>query len=106
MTTPHRPAPGPESALNRACSTPNNLNAILRSTGAGTAADSQPWPERHHLRGREIQLSNADIGLAAERMRQNCEPHQYVSGRVMERLVMAVIALAAIVYERMRLHDG
>ncbi|CAH0156702.1 hypothetical protein [Stenotrophomonas lactitubi] len=115
MTTPHSPpphpiqeAPSPSPALD-----PNSLIAILRSIGAGAAADGQPWPERHHLRSRQMQLSDADcaltgqrivqeILLAAERTRQNGEPDQYVGDRVMEGLVMADIALTAFIHERVR----
>ena len=59
MTTPHSPpprpiqeAPSPSPALD-----PNSLIAILHSIGAGAAADGQPWPERHHLRSRQMQRS-------------------------------------------------
>ncbi|MCU1089482.1 hypothetical protein JAK45_17535 [Stenotrophomonas maltophilia] len=118
MTTPHSPpprhiqqVPSAEPALD-----PNSLIAILHAIGAGAAADGQPWPERHHLRSRQIALSDADcaltgqrivqeILLAAERTRQNSEPEQYVGDRVMEGLVMADLALTAFIHERMRPKD-
>ena len=114
MTTPHSlPAPDPASALGRCGPGPNSLIAILHAIGAGAAADGQPWPERHHLRSRQMALSDADcaltgqrivqeILLAAERTRQNGEPEQYVGDRVMEGLVMADMALTAFIHERMR----
>ncbi len=48
----------------------NNLIAILHAIGAGAAADGQPWPERHHLRSRQMQLSDADCALTGQRIVQ------------------------------------
>ena len=118
MTTPHSPPPRPIQQAPSAAPAPdpNSLIAILRAIGAGAAADGQPWPERHHLRGRQMALSDADcaltgqrivqeILLAAERTRQNGAPEQYVGDRVMEGLVMADLALTAFIHERMRPKD-
>ncbi|WP_171954932.1 hypothetical protein [Stenotrophomonas geniculata] len=118
MTTPHSPPPRPiqEAPLSAPALYPNSLIAILHAIGAGAAADGQPWPERHHLRSRQMQLSDADcaltgqrivqeILLAAERTRQNSEPEQYVGDRVMEGLVMADLALTAFIHERVRPRD-
>ncbi len=103
MTTPHSPPPRPVQEAPSAAPAldPNSLIAILHAIGAGAAADGQPWPERHHLRSRQMALSDADcaltgqrivqeILLAAERTRQNGEPEQYVGDRVMEGLVMPI----------------
>jgi hypothetical protein len=93
---------------------PNSLIAILHAIGAGAAADGQPWPERHHLRSRQMAFADCaltgqrivqEILLAAERTRQNGEPEQYVGDRVMEGLVMADLALTAFIHERMRPKD-
>jgi len=110
MTTPHSPPPRPiqEAPSAAPALDPNSLIAILHAIGAGAAADGQPWPERHHLRSRQMALSDADcaltgqrivqeILLAAERTRQNGEPEQYVGDRVMEGLVMADLALTAFI---------
>lgn len=115
MTQPYSPpphpaqeAPSPAPALD-----PNSLIALLHSIGAGVAADGQPWPERHQLRGRQMTLADADcaltgqrivqeILLAAERTRQNGAPDQYVGDRVMEGLVMADLALTTFIHERLR----
>ena len=108
MTTPHSPPPRPIQQAPSAAPAPdpNSLIAILRAIGAGAAADGQPWPERHHLRGRQMALSDADcaltgqrivqeILLAAERARQNGGPEQYVDDRVMEGLKLAALALTS-----------
>ena len=65
MTTPHSPPPRPIQQAPSAAPAPdpNSLIAILRAIGAGAAADGQPWPERHHLRGRQMALSDADCAL-------------------------------------------
>ncbi|WP_151960736.1 hypothetical protein [Acinetobacter bereziniae] len=118
MTTPHSPPPRPIQQAPSAAPAldPTSLIAILHPIGAGAAADGQPWPERHHLRSRQMALSDADcaltgqrivqeILLAAERTRQNGEPDQYVGDRVMEGLVMADLALTAFIHERMRPKD-
>jgi len=118
MTTPHSPSPRPIQEASSAAPAldPNSLIAILHSIGAGAAADGQPWPERHHLRSRQMQLSDADcaltgqrivqeILLAAERTRQNGEPDQYVGDRVMEGLIMAGLGLAAHASERLQPAD-
>ncbi|CAQ47756.1 conserved hypothetical exported protein [Stenotrophomonas maltophilia K279a] len=118
MTTPHSPPPRPiqEAPSAAPALDPNSLIAILHAIGAGAAADGQPWPERHHLRSRQMALSDADcaltgqrivqeILLAAERTRQNGEPEQYVGDRVMEGLVMADLALTAFIHERVRPKD-
>ncbi len=96
MSTPHSRPRGPSTKRPRPLRPwTNSLIAILHAIGAGAAADGQPWPERHHLRSRQMQLSDADcaltgqrivqeILLAAERTRQNGEPEQYVGDRVME----------------------
>lgn len=115
MTTPHSPPPRPiqqapsaEPGLD-----PNSLIAILRSIGGRAASDGQPWPERHHLRSRQMAMADADcalagqrivqeILLAAERAHQNGDPDQYVGDRVMEGLVMASLALTAFIQERVR----
>ena len=106
MTTPHSPPPRPiqEAPSAAPAPDPNSLIAILHAIGAGAAADGQPWPERHHLRSRQMALSDADcaltgqrivqeILLAAERARQNGGPDQYVGDRVMEGLKLAALAL-------------
>jgi len=115
MTKPHSPpprpiqeAPSPAPALD-----PNSLIAILHSIGGGAASDGQPWPERQHLRSRQMALADADcalagqrivqeILLAAERARQNGDPDQFVGERVMEGLAMASLALTAFIQERVR----
>jgi len=118
MITPHSPPPRPiqEAPSGAPALAPNRLIAILHAIGAGAAADGQPWPERHHLHSRQMQLSDADcaltgqrivqeILLAAERTRQNSDPEQYVGDRVMEGLVMADLALTAFIHERVRPQD-
>ena len=118
MTTPHSPPPRPiqEGPSGAPALDPNSLIAILHAIGAGAAADGQPWPERHHLRSRQMQLSDADcaltgqrivqeILLADERTPQEGEPEQYVGDRVMEGLVMADLALTAFIHERVRPQD-
>lgn len=85
---------------------PNAFVATLRRIGTGAAADGQPWPERHQLPGRCLQLADADCALAglrvvaelmlaAERVRQNGAPEEYLGDRVMEGLKMACVALVA-----------
>jgi len=85
---------------------PNAFVATLHRIGTGAAADGQPWPERHQLPGRCLQLADADCALAglrvvaelmlaAERTRQNGAPEEYVGDRVMEGLKMACVALTA-----------
>ncbi|WMJ69211.1 hypothetical protein [Stenotrophomonas sp. 24(2023)] len=108
MTKPYSPALKPiqEAAFSEPVLDPNSLIAILHGIGGGLAADGQPWPERHQLRGRQMALADTDcaltglrvvqeILLAAERTRQNGEPEQYVGDRVMEGLMMASLALTA-----------
>lgn len=91
---------------------PNTFVATLRRIGTGAAADGQPWPERHQLPGRCLQLADADCALAglrvvtelmlaAERTRQNGAPEEYLGDRVMEGLKMACVALTAQVAERL-----
>ena len=115
MTTPYSPAP---QSIHEAPSAgpaldPNTLIAMLHSIGSGVAANGQPWPERHQLRGRQMALADADCSLtglrvvlevllAAERTRQNGEPEQYVGDRVMEGLIMAGLGLAAHASERLQ----
>lgn len=57
MSTPHSPPPPPIQQVPSAAPAldPNSLIAILHAIGAGAAADGQPWPERHHLRSRQMQ---------------------------------------------------
>ena len=116
LRTQYAPANADEGEEASATPDPSNLIALLHQIGRGVAADGQPWPERHHLRSRQMQLSDADcaltgqrivqeILLAAERTRQNGEPEQYVGDRVMEGLVMADLALTAFIHERMRPKD-
>ncbi len=61
---------------------PTAFIATLTRIGKGTAADGQPWPERHQIPGRRMALAHADCALAglrialemllaAERVRQN-----------------------------------
>ncbi|MFH7391232.1 hypothetical protein, partial [Pseudomonas syringae group genomosp. 7] len=68
---------------------PNTFVATLRRIGSGVAADGQPRPERHQLRGRCLQLADADCALAglrvvaelmldAYRTRQNGAPEEYL----------------------------
>jgi len=94
---------------------PNAFVATLHRIGTGAAADGQPWPERHQLPGRCLQLSDADCALAglrvvaelmlaAERTRQNGAPEEYLGDRVMEGLKMACVALTAQVAERLQVH--
>ncbi len=56
MTTPYSPAPQPirEAPSAEPAADPNTLIAMLPSIGAGVAANGQPWPERHQLRGGEV----------------------------------------------------
>lgn len=92
---------------------PNTFVATLRRIGSGVAADGQPWPERHQLPGRCLQLADADCALAglrvvaelmlaAERTRQNGAPEEYVGDRVMEGLKMACVALTVMATERVQ----
>lgn len=92
---------------------PNTLARLVRSIGAGAAADAQPWPERHSLRSRQIALADADCALAgqrvvqelllaAERDGQNGDPDQAVGDRVMEGLAMACLALNVFIQEGVR----
>nr|WP_312392572.1 hypothetical protein [Stenotrophomonas geniculata] len=85
---------------------PNAFVATLHRIGTGAAADGQPWPERHQLPGRCLQLADADCALAglrvvaelmlaAERTRQNGSPEEYLGDRVMEGLTLACVALCA-----------
>ncbi|KRG51247.1 hypothetical protein [Stenotrophomonas beteli] len=94
---------------------PRSFVATLRCIGTGAAADGQPWPERHQLPGRCLQLADADCAaaglrvvaelmLAAERTRQNGAPEEYLGDRVMEGLKMACLALTAQVAERLQGH--
>lgn len=95
---------------------PNAFVATLRRIGSGAAADGQPWPERHQLPGRCLQLADADCALAglrvvaelmlaAERTRQNGAPEEYLGDRVMEGLKMACVALTAQVTERLQVRE-
>ncbi len=43
---------------------PSAFVATLHRIGTGAAADGQPWPERHQLPGRCLQLADADCALA------------------------------------------
>ncbi|AWH33197.1 MULTISPECIES: hypothetical protein [Stenotrophomonas] len=115
MTAPYSPAPHSIEEPPAADPAPdsNTLTHLLRSIGAGAAADGQPWPERHPLRSRQIALADADCALAgqrvvqelllaAERARQNGDPDQDVGDRVMEGLAMACLALNVFIQERLR----
>jgi len=95
---------------------PNAFVATLRRIGTGAAADGQPWPERHQLPGRCLELADADCALAglrvvhevllaAERTRQNGAPEEYLGDRVMEGLMMACVGLTAQVAERLRVRE-
>jgi len=95
---------------------PNAFVATLHHIGTGAAADGQPWPERHQLPGRCLQLADADCALAglrvvaelmlaAERTRQNGAPEEYLGDRVMEGLKMACVALTAQVAERLHVRE-
>ncbi|MCO7400072.1 hypothetical protein NJH49_07635 [Stenotrophomonas maltophilia] len=95
---------------------PNSFVATLRRIGTGAAADGQPWPERHQLPGRCLQLADADCAvaglrvvaelmLAAERTRQNGPSEEYVGDRVMEGLKMACVALTAQVADRLQVRE-
>jgi hypothetical protein len=95
---------------------PNGFVSTLRRIGKGAAADGQPWPERHQLPGRCLQLADADCALAglrvvaelmlaAERTRQNGAPEEYVGDRVMEGLKMACVALTAQATERLHVRE-
>lgn len=95
---------------------PNAFVATLHRIGTGAAADGQPWPERHQLPGRRLQLADADCALAglrvvaelmlaAERTRQNGAPEEYLGDRVMEGLKMACVALTAQVAERLHVRE-
>lgn len=94
----------------------NSFVATLRRIGTGAAADGQPWPERHQLPGRCLQLADADCAvaglrvvaelmLAAERTRQNGAPEEYLGDRVMEGLKMACVALTAQVADRLQVRE-
>lgn len=115
MTTSYSPAPQPvhEAPSVEPAADPNILIAVLHSIGAGIAANGQPWPERHQLRGRQMALSDADCSLtglrvvlevllAAERTRQNGEPDLQVGDRVMEGLIMAALGLVANASDRLQ----
>ena len=56
MTTSYSPAPQPihEAPSAGPAVDPNTLIALLHSIGSGVAANGQPWPERHQLRGRQM----------------------------------------------------
>jgi len=95
---------------------PNAFVATLHRIEPGAAADGQPWPERHQLPGRCLQLADADCALAglrvvaelmlaAERTRQNGAPEEYLGDRVMEGLKMACVALTAQVTERLQVRE-
>ena len=95
---------------------PNAFVATLHRIGTGASADGQPWPERHQLPGRCLQLADADCALAglrvvaelmlaAERTRQNGSPEEYVGDRVMEGLKLACVALTAQVAERLQVRE-
>jgi len=95
---------------------PNAFVATLHRIGTGAAADGQPWPERHQLPGRCLQLADADCALAglrvvaelmlaAERTRQNGASEEYLGDRVMEGLKMACVALTAQVAERLQVRE-
>jgi len=95
---------------------PNAFVATLHRIETGAAADGQPWPERHQLPGRCLQLADADCALAglrvvaelmlaAERTRQNGAPEEYLGDRVMEGLKMACVALTAQVTERLQVRE-
>jgi len=95
---------------------PNTFVATLRRIGSGVAADGQPWPERHQLPGRCLQLADADCALAGLRVgaglmlaaggtRQNGAPEEYVGDRVMEGLKMACVALTAQAIERLQVRE-
>lgn len=95
---------------------PNAFVATLRRIGTGAAADGQPWPERHQLPGRCLELADADCALAglrvvqevllaAERTRQNGAPEEYLGDRVMEGLMMACVGLTAQVAERLQVRE-
>ncbi len=95
---------------------PNAFVATLHRIGTGAAADGQPWPERHQLPGRCLELADADcalaglrvvqeVMLAAERTRQNGAPEEYLGDRVMEGLMMACVGLTAQVIERLRVRE-
>lgn len=119
MTTPEFPRPHPYRAADDASSehapalNPAAFIATLTRIGKGTAADGQPWPERHQMPGRRMALADAhcalaglrvalEMLLAAERVRQNGPDEEYVGDRVMEGLMMACLALTAQVSARMR----
>lgn len=116
MSSSHSPAPPQPIRETRSAGSaldPNTLIALLHSIGSGVAANGQPWPERHQLRGRQMALSDADCSLtglrmvlevllAAERARQNGEPEQYVGDRVMEGLILAALGLVAHANERLQ----
>lgn len=95
---------------------PNAFVATLRRIGTGAGSNGQPWPERHQLPGRCLQLADADCALAglrvvqevllaAERMRQNGAPEEYLGDRVMEGLMMACVGLTAQVIERLQVRE-
>ncbi|HDS1013941.1 TPA: hypothetical protein QDZ51_003847 [Stenotrophomonas maltophilia] len=95
---------------------PNAFVVTLHRIETGAAADGQPWPERHQLPGRCLQLADADCALAglrvvaelmlaAERTRQNGAPGEYLGDRVMEGLKMACVALTAQAIERLQVRE-
>lgn len=113
MNKPHSPSPRPIQEAPSPGLDPNTLIALLHSIGAGAASDGQPWPERHHLRGRQIAMADADCALAGQRVvqeillaairaHQNGDSDQYVGDRVLEGLAMASLALTAFIQERVR----
>ncbi|KAF1015194.1 MAG: hypothetical protein GAK31_02684 [Stenotrophomonas maltophilia] len=106
MNKPHSPPPRPIQEAPSPDLDPNTLIALLRSIGAVAASDGQPWPERHHLRGRQIAMADADCALAGQhvvqeilqaaiRAHQNGDSDQYVGDRVLEGLAMAATRLGA-----------
>ena len=113
MNKPHSPPPRPIQEAPSPGLDPHTLIALLHSIGAGVASDGQPWPERHHLRGRQIAMADADCALAGQRVvqeillaairaQQNGDSDQYVGDRVLEGLAMAALALTAFIQERVR----
>lgn len=111
-THPYRVA-GDEVSEQPPALDPTAFVATLTRIGKGTAADGQPWPERHQMPSRRMALADADCALAglrialemllaAERVRQNGPDDEYVGDRVMEGLMMACLALTAQVSARMR----
>ena len=95
---------------------PNSFVATLHRIEIGAASDGQPWPERHQLPGRCLELADADCALAglrvvaelmlaAERTRQNGAPEEYLGDRVMEGLMMACVGLTAQTIERLQVRE-